>query len=125
MAAKTTEMQEAADEIERLRAFKEACEGQEPSLFAEFEVDGTFAGEASGFPEILEEPIPLYLHPDPEAAQLRQQIAELEAQLDLAVEAFYKIHDTAAPYDDGIKFGYIKEVALDALAAIKSSKVKK
>lgn len=59
---------------------------------------------------------------DLEAAQLRQQIAELEAQRDLAVEAFYKIHDTAAPYDDGIKFGYIKKVALDALAAIKSAR---
>lgn len=31
-------------------------------------------------------------------------------------EALEKIHGTAAPYDDGVKFRYIKDIAVDALA---------
>ncbi len=43
---------------------------------------------------------------------LKQQAAVIEVMTIL----LNKIHDTAAPYDDGVKFRYIKEMALEALA---------
>ena len=70
-------------ELTELRAFKQACEGQGAAAFrnwhSEFadwhydNADGRVAGPSFE---------PLYLHPDPEAAQLRMRIAELEAQLE-------------------------------------------
>ncbi len=50
-----------------------------------------------------------------EIVGLREQLAALAEQNEKQRLALNKIHDTAAPYDDGVKFGHIKELALDGL----------
>jgi hypothetical protein len=62
---------EALDkELLELRAFKAACEGQEAVAVA----DGSFNHQCA-------QGVFLYEHPDPQAAELRMRVAELEAQL--------------------------------------------
>ena len=56
---------------------------------------------------------------DAEAKDYAQTYIEnqtLAAQVVQMREALNKIHGIAAPYDDGVKFRYIKEVAIEALA---------
>ena len=48
-------------------------------------------------------------------ADLREERDSLAAQNEAMQKALNKIHDIAAPYDDWVKFGYIKELALEGL----------
>lgn len=48
-------------------------------------------------------------------ADLLEERDQLAAQNDAMRQLLNKIHDIAAPYDDGVKFGYIKELALEGL----------
>ena len=47
--------------------------------------------------------------------QLEAERDQLAAQNEAMQKALNKIHDIAAPYDDWVKFGYIKELALKGL----------
>ena len=71
------------DELTELRAFKAACEGQEPIVYCCQGAINAFrhkhASVVGGFASGL---IPLYTNPDPEASNLRMQVAKLEAQLE-------------------------------------------
>ena len=53
---------------------------------------------------------------------LEKHVDALTEKLRVAEEELNRIHDVAAPYDDGIKFGYIKDIAIDALAKIREVK---
>ena len=47
--------------------------------------------------------------------QIEQERDQLAAQNEAMQKALNKIHDIAAPYDDWVKFVYIKELALEGL----------
>jgi len=77
-----TDYDKEQKELTELRAFKEACEGQEATWYS-YRIndhwDG-FSGEAPPEDSYDEGTlIALYVHPDPEAANLRRRVKELEA----------------------------------------------
>jgi hypothetical protein len=72
------------EELDELRAFKAACDGQEAVAFMTYKGCLLHAVD----PKVSEHsnPEPLYLHPDPETAKLRLQVAKLTEQRDMACE---------------------------------------
>lgn len=97
----------AADEIEQLRAFKAACEGQEAVAYLhEWSEDHPFGDTTVAeyccnvYPSIQEGSFdtikPLFEHPDPAAAQLRMRVKELEEKwlseqrINLQIEAEFE-----------------------------------
>ena len=126
----------AAQELSDLRSFKMACDGQD----AVAEVYGQCV---SGFTDVIDltrysndrlnRMEKLYRRPDPEAAQLRLQVAKLTEQRDLAVTALNAVK-TVMNRSEGIAgwhlngnvatwYEVLPEVD-DAIAAIKSSEIK-
>jgi hypothetical protein len=93
IASQIYEYQTAIKELRELRAFKAACEGQEA-------VAQVYGRCVSGFTDVIDlnrysneklRKEKLYRYPDPEAAQLRVQVAKLTEQRDLAVDALKKL----------------------------------
>lgn len=75
----------AQAELASLRAFKAACEGQKPVAVVTDVYGLVWYGSGPIAPIVRRNNIkvgaPLYANPDPEAAQLRMRIADLERQL--------------------------------------------
>ena len=72
-----------AEELTSLRAFKAACEGQKPVAW-QYELKAgeyTFAKKRYLDEVYAPRPVPLYYHPDPEAAQLRMRVEELNGTI--------------------------------------------
>ena len=124
---------EAADEIETLRAFKEASEGQEPVawLFQHEETGRTQCVETyqveCGFERNnprWQKISPLYLHPDHEAVKLRLQVATLTEQRDVALDALRSVVFGSGDWFN-LMPATLHDSLCDYLAAIKSSEVKK
>jgi len=113
--ASRDELERVEKELTELRAFKAACEGQEVEWYLWENRDEQSLSKNCG-PHPNYDITPLYLNPDPEAAQLRQQVVTLTEQRDIAVEALEH-------YEIGGR-DYSKK-AVAALAAIKSSGAKK
>jgi hypothetical protein len=96
-------------DLAELRAFKVACEGQ--GVFGHYETnehgvsDWTVAGRG----------VALYEHPDPEAAQLRMQVSELEEKL-VTQKAYYE-----SVFEDGARrIAYLTEQRDMAVEALRS-----
>jgi len=105
----TDKLREMQAELAELRAFKQACEGQEAAVTVRKEPDYWSGGhfhEGSKpyiyFADIASLPIgtKLYSHPDPEAAQLRQHLKLYEAECSGLREAgFENAQDLFTSYE--------------------------
>jgi hypothetical protein len=121
--ASRDELERVEKELTELRAFKAACEGQGAvatiqTCGSRHSVSWSDRGIAGFDGGTL-----LYPHPDPEAAQLRVQVAKLTEQRDMAAEALRSVVFGSGDWFN-LMPATLHDSLCDYLAAIKSSEVK-